>query len=166
MTTQTTGSAIADRVFLLALIGKGIDGVLELVGGLLLWLVPATALTGLVGVLTQHELSEDPNDLVATSLRALAQHLGSSSLHGFAVIYLIGHGIIKLLLVIALLRRMVRAYPFAIALLLAFIGYQLYRYAHAHSAALLAFAGLDLLITVLVVREYRHLRRGRRPAAT
>ena len=109
----------------------------------------------LVRSLTQHELSEDPQDFVATHIRAAAEHLaGSAAARGFGVLYLIGHGAIKLLLVAALVRRIRPAYPVAIVFLGSFILYELYRFVLDHSMVLLIFAALDVGITTMVVREY------------
>jgi len=146
---------LVDRAFLVALVIKGIDGALELIGGGLLLVVPPSAITVLVRSLTQHELSEDPQDFVATHIRAAAEHLaGSAAARGFGVLYLIGHGAIKLLLVAALVRRIRPAYPVAIVFLGSFILYELYRFVLGHSMVLLIFAALDVGITTLVVREY------------
>jgi len=88
---------------------------------------------------------------------------GASAMHGqvrrFGVLYLIGHGVIKLVLVGALVRRIRPAYPVAIVFLGSFIVYELYRSVLGHSIALLLFAALDTGITTMVVREYLELRR-------
>ena len=52
---------------------KGLDGVLEIMGGLLLFVVKPQTVTGIITTLTQHELSEDPHDLIASQLVQLAQ---------------------------------------------------------------------------------------------
>lgn len=57
-----------DRIFKISLALKGLDGVLELVGGLLLLPVSPAEMVSVVHFLTQHDLSEDPRDLVSTSL--------------------------------------------------------------------------------------------------
>jgi len=139
---------------------KGIDGVLELIGGGLLLVVPPSAITVLARSLTQHELSADPQDLVATHVRAAAEHLtGSAGTRRFGVLFLIGHGAIKLLLVYALVRRIRPAYPVAIMFLAAFVLYESYRFAMSSSVPLLIFAALDTGITAMVIREYLGLRR-------
>ncbi|PYM53653.1 MAG: DUF2127 domain-containing protein [Candidatus Rokuibacteriota bacterium] len=151
---------IVDRAFALALAIKGIDGALELIGGLVLFVVPPSAITLVFRSLTQHELSEDPHDFIAIHVRAAAEQLaGSASVRGFGVLYLIGHGVIKLVLVGAMFRRIRPAYPVAIVFLGSFILYELYRSVLGHSIALLLFAALDTGITTMVVREYLELRR-------
>jgi len=57
-----------DRVFEIGIIAKGLNGVAELIGGLLLLFVSPTRLQHLAGALTQGELSEDPHDFIATHL--------------------------------------------------------------------------------------------------
>ena len=151
---------IVDRALALALAIKGIDGVLELIGGLILFVVPPSAITLVFQSLTQHELSEDPHDFIAIHVRAAAEQLaGSASIRGFGGLYLIAHGVIKLLLVGALVRRIRPAYPVAIVFLGAFLLYEVYRSVLGRSMALLLFAALDTGITTMVVREYLELRR-------
>ena len=154
------GTRIVDRAFFLALAIKGIDGALELIGGLLLFVVPPSAITLVFRSLTQHELSEDPHDFVAIHVRSAAEQLaGSASVRGFGVLYLIGHGVIKLVLVGALVRRIRPAYPVAIVVLGSFILYELYRFVLGHSIALPIFAALDTGIMTMVVRECLERRR-------
>ena len=59
---------LLDRTFQVSIILKGFDGVLEVVGGLLLLLVSPSSIGRLVAALTHHELSEDPHDFIATHL--------------------------------------------------------------------------------------------------
>jgi hypothetical protein len=55
-----------DRAFEVMLVVKGLDGLLEVGGGLILLLVPAATLNAFLTTITQHELSEDPNDILIT----------------------------------------------------------------------------------------------------
>lgn len=143
--------------FDIGVIGKGIDGVLEIVGGTLLFLVNPAQISYIVRLLTQHELSEDPTDLVAGYLLHAAQHL-SASAQTFGAVYLLGHGIIKVGLVAALLRRQFWAYPAAIAAFLLFLIYQLYRYSHTHATWLLVLSAVDVFVIAITWLEYRRLR--------
>jgi uncharacterized membrane protein len=152
-----------DRLFRLALVVKGIDGALELLGGLALLAVPATLVSHWAHVVVQDIWSQDPHDRIAVWLVGGADKLANdASMRGFGTIYLLGHGVIKLLLVWALLKRVYWAYPVGIGVLLAFIGFEVYRYTNTHSVSLLVFAGLDVVITLLVAREYRTMRGARR----
>ena len=60
----------------------------------------------------------------------------------------------------ALLRQWVPAYPVAIAVLGAFVVYEVYRATHTGSVLLPVLAVVDVAMIVLVVREYRALRRA------
>jgi uncharacterized membrane protein len=157
-------SKALDRTFEVGLILKGLDGILEIAGGALLLIVSPHAITHLVRTLTAHELSEDPHDLVARSLLHATGHLtGSATV--FGAIYLLSHGIAKVVLVALVLRHKLWAYPLLIVLLLAFIGYQLYRIIAVHfSWGLTALTIFDLALVWLTWREYR-ARRARPPDA-
>src|SRR2546428_11771846 len=98
---------------------KGRNGFLERIGGILLLVFPPSAIQRFVVGLTHNELSRDPNDFIATQLRAAAQHL---SIHAqtFAAIYLLAHGVIKAVLVYSLLKDRLWAFPIAIAIFAAF----------------------------------------------
>src|SRR6266849_1764326 len=76
---------------------KGLDGVLEIIGGLLLLAISPTHLSTLVRQLTQHELSEDPHDFVAGHLLTLSMGLRASE-QLFGAAYLLTHGVVKLAL--------------------------------------------------------------------
>jgi len=68
-------SPALDKTFKVGLVLKGLDGVLEVAGGILLLFLSPRAIEHVVRVLTAHELSEDPHDLVARYLLHTASHL-------------------------------------------------------------------------------------------
>ena len=84
--------------FEISIFFKGLDGVLEIVGGLLLFLVRPDTISRIVMALTQHELSEDRDDIIASYLVRLTQGFSADS-QVFAGVYLLSHGGIKVLLV-------------------------------------------------------------------
>lgn len=88
---------------------KGLDAALEIVGGAALLAVSPTFIVRVIAVLTQNELAEDPRDLVANYALAATKHLSIGTEH-FMAYYLFSHGVIKLALVLALLRRRLWAY--------------------------------------------------------
>lgn len=143
--------------FDISVVAKGIDGVLEIVGGALLFFVSPGQLYNLARILTQHELSDDPHDIVANYIVHSSQRL-SESAKLFGAIYLLWHGVVKVGLVTALLRKQRWAYPLAIGAFTVFLVYQLYRYALAPSPELLVLSLLDAAVIVLAWLEYRRLR--------
>jgi len=152
-----------DRLYRIGLWIKGIDGVLEMAGGLLL--VSQMKLSELVTFLTQRELAQDPRDWIATHLHDAVSQL-SPGTKWFASWYLLGHGVIKVFLMVGLLRNWSWSYRPAIAFLLAFIGYQVYRMSLHFSLALLLVSVLDSIIALLVWREYRATGTHRHPTRT
>ena len=153
-------SRALDRTFRVSVVLKGLDGALELIGGLLLLVVSPAAIQALVRSLTQHELSEDPHDFVANHLVRLAQGL-SHHTELYAAIYLLVHGIAKVVLVVAVLRDHIWAYPAIIVLLIAFIVYQLYRLLLVPTIGLTLLTVFDGFVVVLTSREYQ-IRHGHR----
>jgi uncharacterized membrane protein len=148
---------LLDRTFEISIIAKGLDGLVELIGGLLLLVVTPATINRVVAGITQHELSEDPHDLIANSLLHLSNGLTGSAVR-FAAAYLLLHGIVKVVLVVALLRDKMWAYPWMIAFLLAFIAYQLYRIALSPTAWLIALTVFDAFVAWLTWREWRKQR--------
>ncbi|MEO7904710.1 MAG: DUF2127 domain-containing protein [Candidatus Saccharimonadales bacterium] len=137
---------------------KGIDGLVELAAGTALLISP---------------------QLVHIALQAFASELGEQNIHNFRfiieyiaradsdlarsgltflIVFLITHGVVKLGLVYCLLKKITRAYPVALAVLVAFLLYQAYVLVIHPSIAMAIFTLLDVLIVWLVWGEYRDLR--------
>lgn len=144
-------------LFDISVIGKGVDGALEIVGGALLFLTSPAQIHDAVRILTQRELSEDPHDIVATYLLNGALHLAAST-KVFAATYLLWHGVVKVALVTALLLKRRWAYPAAIFAFFLFLIYQLYRYSHTRSPELLVLSVVDVFVIVITYLEYLRLR--------
>ncbi|HEY2003713.1 MAG TPA: DUF2127 domain-containing protein [Candidatus Saccharimonadia bacterium] len=148
---------LLDRTFEIGIILKGIDGVVEVIGGLLLLVVPASLINSLAVSLTRGELSDDPHDFIATHLLRTAHGLTGTGLW-YGALYLLSHGILKIVIVWALLRNKLWAYPWAIAFLLVFIVYQTYRVALDHSLGLTGLTIFDILVVWLTYREWNQQR--------
>jgi len=146
------------RVFVVSVAAKGLHALIEIIGGLALYLTSTETIIGWIDRLSQGELTQDPNDWIASH----AVHFGetfSVQQHNFYAFYLLSHGLIKGALVIGLLKEKVWAYPASIAVFGLFIAYQLYRYSFTHDAALIALSIFDLFVIALAVHEYRLLRK-------
>ena len=132
------------QVFVVSVAAKGLHALIEIAGGLALYLFSS----GTIGRWIDHV---DPHEWIA-------RHLDLSDQRFFAF-YLLSHGVLKAAVVVALLREKLWAYPAAIALFGAFIAYQLYRYTWTHEVALVALSIFDLFVIALAVHEYRLLRK-------
>jgi uncharacterized membrane protein len=147
---------IEHRLFLLSVWTKGIAGLIETIGGLLLLFIPKSGLSAFVIFLTAPELAEDPTDRVATLLQRIVHELVADT-KLFVSGYLIIHGVIKVLLVVGLLGRRLWSYPVSLWFLAAFIAYQMYRFLFTHSIWLIALTVLDLIVAFLIWREYQEV---------
>jgi uncharacterized membrane protein len=147
---------ILHRFFELGILVKGVDGGLELVGGLLLVFLSPVAINRAVFFFVKGELREDPADLVAN----LLLHTTRSAIE-FRVpasAFLIVHGIVKLVLVGGLATNRLWSYPAAILVFAGFTMYQLYQLSQQYSLFLETVTVLDVIFILLVIAEYRHMR--------
>ncbi len=149
-------SPITHTLFKISIIAKGVDGVLETIGGILLFFISPKQIHAIIQRITQHELSKDHKDIIASYLLNSTSHL-TKGVTNFAAMYLLWHGVVKIGLVAALMLKRRWAYPVAIAAFTVFLGYQLYRYSHTHSPELLVLSVLDVLVIILTWLEYRRL---------
>jgi len=116
--------------FEIGVILKGLNGLLELISGILLLVFPPSAIQRFVVGLTHNELSRDPNDFIATHLRAAAEHLSVGG----------------------------QQFPWAIGVFAAFGVYQMYRYFIQPSGWLIALTVLDVMVILLTWTEWRRLK--------
>jgi uncharacterized membrane protein len=122
--------------------------------------VPAAAVHQLVADVLARDLLGRPDGFLARHLVAGTAEFASGN-RTFVVLYLGLHGVVKIALVVALLRHWLPAYPVAVAVLAAFVAYEIYRAVHTGSVLLPFLAALDVVVIVLIIREYRLLRRRR-----
>ena len=146
---------LLDLFFLVGIVVKGIDGVVELVGGAVLAFVSPARLNALAQSLTASELRDDPHDVVANLVRHGASHLGAADTRFYAA-YLLLHGVVKVAIVIALFRGSRRVYPWAIGALVVFLIIQFYELATAPTVGVVVLTVLDAIIIALTWREWRH----------
>jgi uncharacterized membrane protein len=156
---RASASALRERFFRISVVLKGLDALAEIVSGLALLIIKPEFFLRLIALLTQDELEEDPRDFVANQLANLASHISIGAQH-FAAFYLLVHGVVKIILVVALLQDKRWAYPWAIGIFGAFIVYQLYRFTYTHSLGLIALSVFDVIVIWLIWLEYRARLRG------
>ncbi|MGA8278897.1 MAG: DUF2127 domain-containing protein [Rhodanobacteraceae bacterium] len=150
-----------DKAFAIGIAIKAIDGFIELVGGASLLFLSPERLQSWAWIVFAPELNEDPNDFVATQVLHWAAHFNTGALL-FAAIYLLSHGIAKLVVVIEILRGRLWAYPGLIMLSSLFVCYQSWRmWTEGPSFGLAILTVFDLAIIALTSLEYRKRRAQR-----
>ena len=146
------------QIFVVSVLFKGAHALLEMVGGVALYLISTEAIVTAINRFSRDQLVEDPDDWVGTHLLEFAQGF-SVEAHHFYAFYLLSHGLVKSVLIVGLLREKLWAYPASFAVFGAFIAYQLYRYTYTHDIALILLSIFDLFVIYLAAHEYRLLRK-------
>jgi uncharacterized membrane protein len=149
--------ATIDRYFRLAIFVKGIDGVLEMLGGIILLFIPLSTIHGILATLTTHEVAEDPHAFIAHFVMNLDRRI-TPGYELIAALYLLIHGAIKLILAHALLKRKYHYFPIAIAFLLIFLFYGVYLVGLNHSVSLGLLCVFDTAVIWLTYMEYQRHR--------
>lgn len=157
-------ASLFDKVYEIGLFFKGFDGTLELIGGVLLLVVSPSAVNHVTTFLTQHELTEDPHDFIATHIVHYGHNLAAGH-NLFAALFLLTHGAVKVGLVAALLMNKLWAYPVALVALVIFLGYQIYQLVTAPSFGFAILTILDVVIIWLIWREWQKVKAEPKPAS-
>lgn len=143
--------------FEIGLFFKGINGLMEILGGTFLLFLSQYRLNRLTHFLTHRRLFENHNNIVANSLITLGKSFSVNTQH-FVVFYLMSHGILKCILIYLLWRKKLWAYPLTIVSLLLFIAYQLHRFTITHSVFLILLTIFDAAIILLTYLEYKRIK--------
>jgi uncharacterized membrane protein len=129
------------RLFVVSVAAKGAHALIEIAGGLALYLLGADTIAQWI---RPHEWA--------------ARHFNASEQHFYAF-YLLSHGLVKSVIVVGLLREKLWAYPASFVVFSAFIAYQLYRYSYTRDIGLIAISIIDLIVMALAWNEYRLFKR-------
>lgn len=148
---------ILHKSFEVGMLIKGINGALELIGGIMLLFISPARLNRFIGFLTHGELQEEPKSFIANLFIKMCAAFSISTQY-FLASYLSFHGLIKLVLVILLLQKNLWAYPLTIVTLVLFIFYQVHRYFYKPSAWLIVLTVFDIIMIVLTIIEYRRVK--------
>lgn len=156
---QMRNSKWFDRLYMVTVAVKGFDGLVELIAGLVLMIAPSE-LHKLLSFLTGE--ARESSHQVMRQLAEYIAHVDTDVTRGgltVVILFLVIHGIVKLSLVYALLRRILWAYPYALGVLVLFLVYQLYVCIVQPSVSMILFALLDAIIVWVVWGEWRKLAR-------
>lgn len=147
---------IFHRLFEAGIWIKGIDGLLETAGGILLLTVSLQALNSHIIAFAQSDIQRDSGDLIGHILRHAAHQITEKS-KLIAGAYLLGNGVVKVFLAACILRGKLWCYPVGIAVITLFILLQVARMAFHFSWAMFCGTFIDVLIVLLIWREYRSI---------
>lgn len=136
-------------IFYITLIGKGLFGVGQMVSGIAVLVVPRHVWHQLAVKLT----AGNTDNPVAAWLLHQTEHL-DSGIQLYAAIYMISHAATKIVLVWAVLKGKMWAYPWMMGFLAVFIIYQTYEIFARHSVFFLLLTIFDIFIVWLTRHEW------------
>jgi uncharacterized membrane protein len=146
------------QVFVVSVALKGAHALIEIAGGIALFLLSTETIVTAIKRYSYDELIEDRHDWIANHLLQFSRTFSVEE-HHFYAFYLLSHGLIKSVLVVGLLREKMWAYPASFAVFGAFIAYQLYRYSYTHDIGLILLSIFDAFVILLAWHEYGLVRR-------
>jgi len=156
---------LLDKTYEIGIILKGFDGVVELIGGVLILTLSPNTILRITNFFTQDTLQENPHNLLANHIEKAGHHLASGQTT-FAALFLLTHGLVKVVLVTCLLLNKLWAYPWALIVLGLFLIYQVYLLVTKTTFGMAFLTVLDAIIIYLVWREWQKVRSERTPAVS
>ncbi len=153
---------LLDKTYEIGIILKGIDGVLELIGGILVLVLSPGTILSITNFFTQETLEKNPHNFFANHIDKVGHHLASGQTT-FAALFLLTHGLVKVVLVTCLLLNKLWAYPWALGVLGLFLVYQVYLLITRPTFGMAFLTVIDAVIIWLVYREWQKVRSGPGP---
>lgn len=146
------------ELFSTAIAIKGLHGIIEIISGLILLLAKPNYITKFISEIFEHEISQDPTDLLANFAIHTSQNLSINTLLFYSM-YLVIYGAINLALSISLWKEKLWAYPTAEILIFILVLFQTNRLLHTHSITLAILTLIDISILIMLNLEYKRTKR-------
>lgn len=140
--------------YLVSIILKGLISLDETVTGIALLFIPPALFLAFTEWVADHIPT---GGFIGAHLVAQIESYTSATSH-FLAFYLFSRGIIKLVIIIALLRNKLWAYPALLLVMLGFLLYQFYQIATSGSILVIGITVLDIVVMYFVWREWRIVR--------
>jgi len=152
-------------LFEIGILLKALISALELIAGLTFAFISYDSLRQMAFTVFGGELMESPRDFVWDYLARAAHSFSGTPQAVWAFIFL-SHGIVKILLITALWKDKLWAYPASAVVFTLFVVYQLYQLTFTPSIFLWLITILDIAVIALILHEYKHKRHGRIAASS
>jgi len=164
-TTALAEKKTIDKLFLVSMIIKAGAAIFEIGTGIFAFFLTTNEVLYVTQLLVQGKLAADPDNFLANYILDLGFSFMPGQTNWFLFLYLVGHGVINLFLVIALLHKKMWAYPLSLVIFGSFVAYEGWQVYFTHSPFLAAFTAFDLAVIWLIGKEYRYMRRKHRHTA-
>ncbi|UOA23038.1 hypothetical protein DSM110277_01450 [Sulfitobacter pontiacus] len=146
--------ATSHQLFLLTVVAKGLLGLFQLATAAAIVFGATQQLPKFAEWVFKAELSQDPKDFLATKIMSLAGSIPQADL-SFYTAYFTAHGALHIGVVAALLYGAKWADIAAIAILAAFVVYQVFEWFSIGGGMLVLLTVIDLVVIYLTVLEMR-----------
>ena len=146
------------ELFDISIVLKGLHALVEVIGGISIFLASSGLIFKFVNVISFGELTENPVDSFTKYLLYITYNF-SGGTKQFVALYLLSHGIINLILIVGLFRKKLWAYYSSFIVLSIFALYQVYRYIYNPSIFLILLTMLDIVTIWLIWREYIRIKK-------
>jgi len=144
-------------LFEASLVLKAILAAAEAAAGFSLFVLPNGHVSALADWLARYEIAHHRHEWPVQALERGLAGFSIETQHFYAW-YLAAHGLLKLVMVGLLARKVSWAYPGSMVVLAGFIAYQAHQWMLTGSMPLLVLTAFDALVFALVWREYRGIR--------
>lgn len=148
--------ALEERLFTIGMNWRIGYGFFRILFGLALLKVVGIPLIEVVATLMQHELVEDPSDILYTFITTILTNHPLYITY-FLALYFIFWGVVDIVLSYNLIKHRLWAFPASFLLISLFVVYEMIRFTYTHSFILLGVILLDTIILWLIRREYKKL---------
>lgn len=150
------------QLYKASVIIKGIDGILEIIGGFLLIFFSPLTITRTVLFLARIELTKDPRHHLLSYFYQIASGIPLHRRHFYSLLF-ISHGAVKLILVGGLMKNRLWAYPTTMVIFTAFVFYQISEIYSSPSILLVVITVIDVFVVLLIGREYLTIEKKKSP---
>ena len=164
-TTVIAEKKIVDKLFHIGMLIKAGAAIFEIGTGILAFFLTTNEVLYVTKLLVQGKLAVDPDNFLANHILDLGFSFTPGETNWFLFLYLAGHGVVNMFLVISLLKKKMWAYPLSLLIFGSFVAYEAWQVYFSHSPFLAAFTIFDLAVIWLIWKEYRYMQRKHRHTA-
>ena len=150
---------VVDVSFDIALIFKSLFAISEVLGGISLFFLTPSRLNSVIGwiVKVKGNIDQDSQSMLMNMLINFGNNFTVSTQYLLAI-YLLSHGLIKLVTLALLWKKVLWAYPLSIVVFVGFIIYQMREFLTTHSFFMIFVTVVDVIMIVLTILEYRNIK--------
>lgn len=159
---KTTKQRLLRLTLALSMIFKFVDGLIELVGGIAFAALDRGTIVDIFTRILEKELVFRISDETIEKWVDSLSHMLSTNVYTVICIILIGNGVVKMVIAIGVLLENHSVYVFSLIILIASLIYQIWQTVIHPSWFLFSMDLLDLIVILMIVREYLRLRQARR----